>query len=370
MNSIVYVGMDVHKDSFTLSYFDKVKNKTSQPVKVASEVKNVIKFLERIKAEYKFDVEIVCGYEAGCLGYSLQRELANYGEICIILAPSTMAITNTNRVKTDRKDSGNIARCLAFGTYSPVYVPDEDDNSVKEYIRMRDDHKLALKKVKQQILSLVLRLGKHFDCGKSYWTIKHLNWLKTLELSQINRETLSEYLVTYDNLVSKIERYDLRIEEMAQTEKYQDSVRKLICFSGIKTHTALSLVVEIGDFRRFEKASKFAGYLGLTPKENSSGNSVKRSGITKAGNSHLRRLLTEAAQSVSKGHIGIKSKNLTKRQHGNSPEVISYADKANERLKRKYHKLQYRNVKRNVAITAISREIACFVWGMMTNNIA
>ncbi len=101
-----------------------------------------------------------------------------------------MAVTNTNRVKTDRKDAGNIARCLAFGTYSAVYVPTEEDNAVKEYVRMRDDHKLSLKKIKQQILSLVLRYGKQFTGGKTYWTGIHLEWLRNLESGSLERETL------------------------------------------------------------------------------------------------------------------------------------------------------------------------------------
>ena len=119
-----------------------------------------------------------------------------------------MAITNTNRVKTDRKDAANIARCLAFHTYSEVYVPDEQDNQVKEYIRMRDDQKLALKKVKQQILAFVLRQGKRFDGGKTYWTIRHMKWLYGLELAPLDKETLSEYLITYEYLVEKLERLD------------------------------------------------------------------------------------------------------------------------------------------------------------------
>ena len=143
------------------------------------------------------------------------------------------------------------------------------------------------------------------------------------------------------------------------------------CFLGIKTHTALSMVVEIGDFGRFEKAPKFAGFLGLVPSEESSSNDINRYGITKAGNTHLRRLLVEAAQSYTRGAIGHKSIALKHRQSGCSAEVIAYADKANERLRRRFYKMTLsKGVKRNVATTAIARELACFIWGMMTGNIA
>ena len=326
--------------------------------------------MESMRKIYGEDASFVCGYEAGCLGYSLYHQLREHAVDCKILAPTTMAITNTNRVKTDKRDAANIARCLAFHTYSEVYVPDDEDNSVKEYIRMRDDQKLMLKKIKQQILAFVLRQGKKFEGGKTYWTIAHIKWLKSLDLTGLPKETLSEYLVTYEYLTEKIERLDHRIEELASGEKYKEKVKNMGCFLGIKTHTALSMVVEIGDFNRFEKAPKFAGFLGLVPIENSSCEDRNRYSITKAGNSHLRRLMVEAAQSYTRGNIGHKSIALKERQQGCSVEVIAYADKANERLRRRFYKMTLnKGINRNVAATAIARELACFMWGMATGNI-
>ena len=138
---------------------------------------------------------------------------------------------------------------------------------------------------------------------------------------------------------------------------------------GIKTHTALSLIVETGDFIRFRKGNVYAAYLGLAPGEHSSAESGGRLGITKAGNSHLRRLLIEAAGGICKGQIGKKSKDLIARQKGNPADVIAYADKANVRLRSKYYRLTRHGKKRNVAVAAVARELACFVWGMMTENI-
>ena len=370
MNSIVYVGMDVHKESYTLCCYcydtDKVEYKQTIP----SDYKLILKYMESMRKIYGEDASFVCGYEAGCLGYSLYHQLREHAVDCKILAPTTMAITNTNRVKTDKRDAANIARCLAFHTYSEVYVPDDEDNSVKEYIRMRDDQKLMLKKIKQQILAFVLRQGKKFEGGKTYWTIAHIKWLKSLDLTGLPKETLSEYLVTYEYLTEKIERLDHRIEELASGEKYKEKVKNMGCFLGIKTHTALSMVVEIGDFNRFEKAPKFAGFLGLVPSENSSGDDRNRYSITTAGNSHLRRLMVEAAQSYTRGNIGHKSIALKERQQGCSVEVIAYADKANERLRRRFYKMTLnKGINRNVAATAIARELACFMWGMATGNI-
>ena len=371
MNSILYVGMDVYKENYTLCCYSFDRDKVEYRQTVPSDYRLILKYLEQVHGKYLEEVEFICGYEAGCLGYSLYHQLTDHGVKCIILAPTTMGITNTNRVKTDRKDAANIARCLAFHTYSAVYVPNGEDNAVKEYLRMRDDQKLALKKIKQQITAFVLRLGKQYTGSKSLWTENHLKWLRGLDLTLLEKETLQEYLITYDYLTDKLERLDARIEELARNERYGERVRRLGCFIGIKPHTALSLLVEVGDFRRFEKAPNFAGFLGLVPGEDSSGGGRNRLAITKAGNSHLRRLLVESSQSYSRGTIGFKSKELKKRQEGNPPEVVAYADRANERLRRRYYRMTLKNgTKRNVAIVAVARELACFIWGMMTDEIA
>jgi transposase len=331
----------------------------------------ILKYLEQVRKYYSDEIEFICGYEAGCLGYTLYHQLTEYGIKCDILAPTTMAITNNNRVKTDKRDAGNIARCLAFRTYSAVHVPTAEDEAVKEYIRMRDDQKKALKIIKQQILALVLRQGYRFVEGKNYWTIKHIAWLKSLDLGGVLQESLTEYLVTYEYFTDKIERLDKRIAELADGEVYQEKVKKLSCLIGVKTHTALSVVVEIGDFKRFAHAEKLAAFLGLVPGEDSSGGRQSRGSITKAGNSHVRRLLVESAQSYTRGTIGHKSIDLKRRQNGNTPQVIAYADKANERLRRKFYRMTLKNkTNRNVAATAIARELACFMWGLMTDNVA
>ena len=234
---------------------------------------------------------------------------------------------------------------------------------------MRDDHKLALKKVKQQILAFCLRHNYRYE-GKSNWTAAHIKWLESLTPEALYKEILDEYLLTYTTLSDKIERMDKRIEELAGQNEYKEAVGKLSCFIGVKTHTALSVIVEVGDFKRFANAQNFASYLGIVPGEETSSDNQKRLGITKAGNRHLRLLLTEAAQCYSRGAIGHKSKALKERQEGNTPGVIAYADKANERLKRRYYKMVLgKGKKANVAKTAIARELACFMWGMMTDHI-
>ncbi len=365
--------MDVHTTNYTLCAAEPIlggeENVLAQ-TQTGPDYKLVIQFIKYLKKRLGVtdkDCDIVCGYEAGCLGYSLYHQLTAAGVKCVILAPSTMMAEKGKRIKTDKRDARLIARCLCNGGYHAVHVPTAEDNAIKEYIRMRDDHKIALKQKKQQMNALCIRYGCIYE--GTNWTQAHLQWMRKLKLPEVVRETLDEYLATYDELTAKLERYDKRIQELAGQPQYQEKVKKLECFLGIKTHTALSLIVESGDFARFLKGNLYAAYLGLAPGEHSSSDDTNRLGITKAGNSHLRRLLIEASGGICKGVIGQKSKDLKARQSGNAADVIAYADKANVRLRRKYYKLIHRGKKRNVAVTAVARELACFVWGMMTDDI-
>lgn len=366
----IYVGMDVHKKSFTLCAYSNETEKTYHCQRTEADYRKVLKYLDFLRGIFGEHTRFVCGYEAGCLGYTLYHQLTDHNVECVILAPTTMLEQRSRkRIKTDKRDSEIIARSLAQHNYSPVHIPTATDEQTKEFIRMRNDHKIALKKIKQQILAFCLRHGYHYE-KNTHWTKPHIKWLRSLEIEALYREILDEYLLTYTTLSDKIERLDQRIEDFSKKEEYHESVQKLCCFLGVKTQTALSVIVEVGDFQRFATARKFAGYLGLVPGEDSSGDDRTRLGITKAGNSHVRLLLTEAAQSYSRGHIGYKSKELKARQAGNSPQVILYADKANERLRRRYYQMVLKNGKKaNVAKVAVARELACFMWGMMTDNI-
>ena len=370
MKSIIYVGMDVHSTNYTLSCYSIENDMDFATVQIAPDYKELLKYLDKVRENYGEPCEFRCGYEAGCLGFTLYHQLTEHGVPCVVMAPTTMPVYRKNEIKTDRRDAMKIARCLAYNTYHAVHVPTKEDAEVKEYIRMRDAHKQALKKVKQQILAFCLRNGLKFTSGKNYWTTKHLAWLKALSLAAVLQEVLDEYLLTYQNLADKIERMDKRIAEFASDERYAEDVKHLSCLIGIRTHTAMAVLVETGDFHRFAKAEHFASFLGLVPGEKSSGETQNRCGITKAGNSHLRRLLIESAQCYTRGKVGYKSRVLKARQAGNPKEIIAYADKANERLRRKFYKMTQQGKKHNVAVTAIARELACFLWGMMTGHAA
>ena len=376
MNSITYIGMDVHTTNYTLCAFSLQTQKPFYEMQIKPEINALKKYLTAVDKIQGGNSRFLCGYEAGCLGYSLYKEITSYKwkgftVECVIMAPSTMASSPKDKTqKSDPMDARRIAQCLCYGQYSSVYVPTEEDNAVKEYIRMRDDTQTMLKQTKQQIIALCTRHGFFFD-GKSNWTQKHLAWMDSLQFSHpLLQEAMKEYLLTFRKLSENLERYDKRIEELSHEDRYAERAGQLCCFKGIATHTAMSLLSEIGDFSRFPTAQHFASFLGLTPSQHSSSDSIHFGSITKAGNSHLRRLLIEAASCYNRGSAGKKSQLLKNRQSGNKPAVIAYADRGCERLRRKYLRLTLNSRKSaNVAKTAIARELACFIWGMMNGRI-
>ena len=193
----VYVGMDVHKESFSLCAYTIETEKASHYQKTEADYKNVLKYLEFLRTTCGDDANFICGYEAGYLGYTLYHQLTADNVKCIILAPTTMLEQRSKkRIKTDKRDAEIIAKCLAQHNYSPVHIPTAKDEETKEFLRMRDDHKLALKKVKQQILAFCLRHNYRYD-GNSHWTAAHLKWLKALTPEALYKEILDEYLLTY-----------------------------------------------------------------------------------------------------------------------------------------------------------------------------
>lgn len=375
MNRIVYIGMDVHTSNYTLCSLDpgygvKKDNYFAEVQFTNNFVTNVVNYVSNLKKKKLKDCEFVCGYEAGCLGYSTYKDLTKAGIKCVIMAPSTMAVQKGGKkVKNDRRDARVIAQCLAYQTYKEVYVLSEHDEAVRGYLRMRDSHKKELKRIKQQIIAFCTGHGL-FSPTKSNWTVAHLKWLKGLKFNDpVEQESINEYLSSYTYLCDKIKAMDVRIEVLASEKQYCENVKKLRCIKGIETNVALTLLAEIGDFNRFSKPTDFASYLGLIPGEQSSGDKVRGTGITKAGNSTLRRKLTESAKGYWRGRIGIKSATFKKLEKELPKEVTEYALKANTRLQRKFFNMTHVKGKNmNVAASACAREMACFVWGLITNH--
>lgn len=363
------IGIDVHSETYSISTYNPHSESFIGECTIEAEAKNVIKYVARLRKETAVPVSIEIGYEAGPTGFGLKRELEKAGIRCHVMAPTSIYRPAAGvRVKTDARDARSLARAVYWGSYSEVMPLSEEDEAYRDYIRMRDDRHEELKRAKQHLLSFLLRRGKQYQ-GKNYWTRMHMGWLKKIEFrNPLDQLTFKEYLNEVTRLMDAIELLDAKIEEFSKNERYAENVSKLRCFAGIDTHSAMVMVTEIGDYSRFPSAETFASYLGLTPGEHSSGKSAIKTGITKAGNAHCRRILCESANSLARSNPYKKSKRLLSRQKGMDPDVIAYADRGTSRIKKKFFRLKENGKQTNVAKAACARELACFVWGMITGH--
>lgn len=367
----IFIGLDVHKRSISLACFDPEENDIFYETKVLDEY-YLLLTLKNVASKVGKNCKITVGYEAGYCGFYLHRFLSEKGFNCILIAPDSVAISgHDKKLKTDRRDSINIAKSLYMNNFRPVYIPTKQDEAVRDLIRARSDHKESLKATRKRVLAFCDRRGLKFTEGKSHWTKIHLAWLHKLEFENpIDRITMDRYLRTMTQLEETIADFDSDIKILSEMKEYEKIVSRLSCIRGIGILTALSIAAEVGDFSRFKSAAEFASWVGVTPGEFSSGASTHHLGITKAGNSHLRHLLTESAQCYTRGNPLYKSKDLKKRQSGQPEVIVTYADTCAKRLHKKFKNMVLNKGKRhNVAITAITRELCCFIWGLATGNL-
>ena len=371
MESIIYVGMDVHKDNYSICCYKASEDRFYYEKSILAESKRVIKYLQSVKKEFGEDTIFVCGYEAGPTGFGLYRDLQNAGYSCVVMAPTSLKHPASHKVKNDKVDARFLAKTLFTKDYSSVHVTTEHEESIKEFCRMRLNLKTALKKARQVLAAFLLRQDKKYTDGDT-WTLRHRAWLKQLHFDEeYLNEVFNEYMISINSYEARLQAIERRLEEISQDKSIKESVDKLVCFCGIDTVSAVTIVSKIGDFKRFSKAYHFSNYLGLTCGENSSGQKEQHLGITKCGDKELRRIITESAKSIKRSNLkGEKSRRLLDRQKNKDPLVIAYADKCRLRLSGKIIHLEMRGKPANVATTAAARELACFIWGMMTNNIA
>lgn len=372
MNSIIYIGIDVHKNSYSYCAYAKEKDSFFAEHKSEAGSKNAINYIKSVIKTTGSDFPVLIGYEAGPTGYKLCRDLQKAGFPCVVIAPSTIYKPNGPRIKTDRRDARLLAQTLAYKTFKQVVIPTEKIEAMKEFTRARCSKKRQLKKAKQELLSFLLRMGMIYPEKGSYWTQSHFEWLRTVQFKdEWLQLAFEEYFSEVNELMAKVARLDAQIKQMAENSEIKNDVEKLICFTGIDYLTAVSIVAEVGDFSRFSNAKAFSNYIGLCPGENSSGLRVRHTAITKAGNSRVRQLLIESAKSIKYGRLcSAKSKRLIQRQEGKSPLVIQYADMAIARIRHKMLSMERKGLHYNVITTAAARELSCFIWGMMTGNIS
>ncbi len=369
MKIYLFAGIDVHTTNYTLCVSTCLEGGGSKevykPKNLSPRVVEVTRVLDTLVAQFSAngdDVYVTVGYEAGCLGFAPQREFLAAGYDCIVIAPKKWG-----EIKNDKRDSRAISNALANKDYKLVYPPLPEDEQARDIIRERNSALDDVKRIKQRIHAHVLKWGYKYSSG-SYWTIKHRNWLKELHLQDMG--VLDGMLYNLGRAEEYLDLCNKRIEEVAKSERYAALVKKLCCLAGVKTLTALTFITEIGDITRFQNPGRLCGYCGLNPGEHSSGDHVVRTGITKRGNEHLRKAAVESAEAICRGSVGAKSKELAARQRGNPLDVIAYADRANVRLRKKYYRMIHAGKNRNVAVTAVARELVAFIWGIMTGDMS
>lgn len=359
MNNITWVGLDVHKDT---TFFAILRPGESVPIE--GELKTCPSgILKMLRKNGKLAEMRVC-YEAGPCGFDLKRSLDKAGVHCDVIAPSLIPVKAGERIKTDRRDAVKLARFYRAGELTVVRVPTPEEEAVRDLCRCRESVKENLTRARHRLTKFLLRHGRIFREGKT-WTKRHWTWVKAQSFEDSNLQaTVNAYVLHVEQAMENSRMLDSELDRVAESDGWKERVRRLTAFRGIARLTALVLLAEIGDFARFDHPKSLMAYLGLVPSEYSSGARRRQGSITKTGNSHARRVLVEAAWKYQ--HRPSMQGALKKRLEGQPKEVIELSRKAQERLYRRYRSLVSRNKRNTVAVVAIARELAGFVWSMMT----
>jgi transposase len=302
-----------------------------------------------------------CCYEAGGCGYVLQRQLKEWGIECRVVAPSLIPKAPGDRIKTDRRDARKLAVLFWNDQLTFVHIPEKEEESVRALVRCREARVEDIKRAKHRLLKFLQARGLFYRQG-SYWTQKHGRWLAGLKWEGCDRIVFEQHRAQLEYNLEQLRELDQEIEKIAFADLYKEKVERLRCFKGIDTVTAMTLVSEIQDFRRFAKAPELMSYLGYVPSEHSSGGNVHRGGITKAGNKRVRRILIESAWHY-RWNRGA-SRPLQARRKGQPAPVIAHCQKAERRLSKRFRELAERKDRRQ-AVVAVARELTGFIWAVM-----
>ena len=301
-------------------------------------------------------------YEAGPTGFGLARAARAAGIEMMVCAPGAIPRQPGDHIKTDERDALKLVRLHAAGQLRAVVVPAPDYEALRDLVRCREDLRGDLMRCRHRISKLLLRRGHVWAGPGAAWTRRHLAWLSAMRFSEpIVELVFTEQLAQHEAALARRDRLDALLAEQADSGPWAATVGRLRCLRGVDTLTAVGLVAEIGDIGAFAHPRHLTSYLGLVPSEDTSGNRRRQGAITKAGSSHARRLLIEAAWHYRRpARI---SESLRARQRGQSPAAIDAAWRAQLRLHRRWaHLDDARGKRRTTVAVAVARELACFVW--------
>jgi transposase len=360
MGKTLFVGLDAHKDSISFSVAEEGRDGAvrymgpipNTPTDVAKMAKRLAKDGHRLE---------LC-YEAGPCGYGIYRQITALGHRCIVVAPSKIPRKPGDKVKTDRRDSEKLALLHRNGDLTPVWVPDETHEAIRDLVRARLDATVQLTRARHQLLAFLLRHGRRYD-GGGHWTTKHRRWLDSQTFEQhAHRIVFQDYMEAVLTGNQRKEQLLDRISEIIPTWSLNPLVEALCGFRGIKLIIAVTLVANLGDLSRFETPRQLMAYVGLVPTEHSSGGTVRRGHITKTGNSEARRMLVEAAWTYQyPARVAINKAVVLDKL---PKKVRDIAWKAQQRLCGRFRRMLARGKKSTVVVTAIARELSGFIWAI------
>lgn len=354
-----FIGMDVHKATIAVSVADAAGGEVRYVGEIANTSEAIEKLLRQLR---KGDAQLSFCYEAGPCGYGIHRQLTELGWDCQVVAPSLIPKKAGDRVKTDRRDSLMLARLHRAGELTAVWVPDDAQEGLRDLTRAREDMKHLQRQAKQRLSAFLLRYGKCYG-GKSNWTQAHYRWLEEMTFGQpIQQIVFQEYVDTVKALSKRVDALDTQLESAVTESVFWPVIEGLMALRGVNLLTATTVVAEIGDLKRFSSAPQLMAYLGVVPSEHSSGASKSRGGITKTGNSHVRRVLVEAAWTYR--HPARKTAFLQRRAERTSEAVQEIAWKAQKRLCARYRLMECKGKLKVQACTAVARELAGFIWAI------
>jgi transposase len=357
-----FVGLDVHKETIAVAVAEADRAPARLIGNIAHEVGKLLKLLAR----YGEPGAVQVVYEAGPTGYGLQRELTRRGYQCQVIAPSLIPKRAGDRVKADRRDSLRLAELSRAGELRAIWIPDPADEAIRDLARAREDAVNARTQVRHQLKGFLLRHGVRY-AGRTSWSKAYYRWLATLNFGAAGAQTaFTDYWQAVSAADERVARLTTALVSSIEGWRFEAVVRSLQALRGIDQISAIGLVAEIGDIGRFAHPRQLMAYLGLVPGEQSSGERVVRGSITKTGNAHARRLLTEAAWNYRfQPRIGSRAQ----RRAEDLPQAVrDVAWKAQLRLSGRFSRLRARGVHLNKVCIAVARELAGFVWAIASTR--
>jgi transposase len=359
-HNIVWVGMDTDAKNNQVALYRGWNKEPSAEWETGMDGKGIRKLIDKLKRE---EGDVRCVYEAGPCGYELYRKLRNAGIHCDVIAPSLIPRKPGDHVKTNRRDARNLGRLYRAGELTAIEVPDQKQENLRDLTRAREDVREDLTRRQHRLNRFLARQGYHYQDGDK-WTLKHWAWIRKIRFEDSNAQTvLEESIRSVEQSQEQLKTLDCKVEENAQKPEYAKKVDRYKTLRGVATVTAMTIVAETWDMRRYSKAPQFMGSTGLVSSEHSTGDHERRGKITKAGNAHLRRVLVEAAWHYR--HRGSAGATIKKRRKGQPEAVVSIAERADQRLNRKFRKMvDLHNKKPVIAAVAVARELAGFIWAI------